>query len=271
MQKLNRNFLLFTFFGFILCFSACRKVDDPVVGEDRDEFDAEELSIIGNRLNEAIHNETGTFNVLDPSGSQAQQEVIKYLDRIYMSLVNTDVVEHRNEWVWGVKVLLDDNSENAFITPGGTFYITTGLLRFIQSEHELISVMGHEIMYADQGILLDRLLEDFGGYVLYDIVLGNESAQLTEIATSLKDISYTQTEVKAADMYSIDIVCEFLYNPHGMEDFLGRVVNDASQLDWTMNRPSADDRIPAIQASAGGCGPGNTFLDRYQEYIELLP
>jgi len=271
MQKLNSRFLFFALFGFMLCFSACRKNNDVVKHEDRNEFNGEELTIMGDRLNEVIQNETGTFTLLNPTGSQAHQEVLEYLDRIYMSLVNTDVVEHRNDLPWGVKVLIDDDSENAFITPGGTFYITTGLLRFIESEHELISVMGHEIMYADKDILLKQLIDIFGGDILYDIVLGNNPVELEDIAISLKDIRYSELEVKAADMYSIDIICEFLYNPHGMEDFLDRVVNDAGQLTWTMNRPSASDRIAEIQESAGGCGPGNTFVDRYQEFIEMLP
>ncbi len=266
MRKLNSSLLLFALFGFVICFSACRK-EGEVVHVDRDEFSGEELGIIGNRLNEIIQNETSTFNVLDPTGNQAYQNAVNYLDRVFMSLVNTDVVEHRNDLIWGVKVLIDDESKNAFITPGGTFYITTGLLQFIQSEHELISVMGHEIMYADRGILLDRLAGD----ILYDIVLGNESPEVVDIAISLKDIKYTESEVKDADMYAIDIICEFLYNPHGMEDFLDRVVNDAEQLTWTINRPSANDRISVIHENAGGCGPGNTFLDRYQEYLEMLP
>lgn len=271
MQKLKSSSLMLALFGFILCFSACRKNDDPVVREDRDEFNAEELTIMGNRLNDIIENETGTFNLLNPAGNSSHQEALSYLNRIYMSLVNTDVVEHRNDLTWGVKVLVDEDSENAFITPGGTFYITTGLLRFIESEHELISVMGHEIMYADRDILLNRLKNEYGGDILYDIVLGNNPVEMNDIALSLKDIDYTESEVTNADMYAIDIICEFLYNPHGMEDFLDRVVNDAGQLTWMINRPSADDRITVIQESAGGCGPGNTFVDRYQKYLEMLP
>jgi len=270
MRKLNSRFLLLAMFGFIICFSACRK-EDKVIRVNRDEFSSEELMIIGNRLNDVLQNETGTFNVLDPAGNQNHMVVMDYLEKVYMSLVNTEVVENRNNLTWGVKVLIDNESENAFITPDGTFYITTGLLNYIQTEHELISVMGHEIMYADGDILINRLREKFGGDILYDIVLGNDPLETTNIALALSTINYSESEVLKADKYSINIICDFLYNPHGMEDFLSRVVQDSGQMTWTKNRPSSDDRISVIQESAGGCGPGSTFSDRYQQYIDMLP
>jgi len=270
-MKQHQSGLMFLLLcGFLLCFSACRKDnEDTLVHLDPDEFTGEDRTAIGARLEEIMLSQAGTYNVLDRNSQN--RVVYEYLETLFTSLVNTDVVNHREDLIWGIKILNDADSRNAFITPGGTFYITTGLLKFIQSEHEIISVMGHEIMYADGDYLMNKLELQFGGDILYDIVLGNDPLEIADIAFSLQEIKYAESEVLEADIYSIDIICDFLYDPHGMKDILNRIVADGEQLTWTTNRPSSDDRIQIIQQSAGGCGPGNAFQDRYIKHINMLP
>lgn len=48
-----------------------------------------------------------------------------------------------------VGILDDDASVNAFATPGGYLFVTTGLLRNLGSESELAWILGHEIAHVD--------------------------------------------------------------------------------------------------------------------------
>ena len=253
----------------LLLLSSCGRDDDVVINEDKKEFNAEELQAMSTFLEESIK-DNSDFVVLNPQSTSEMAAFYEYLDRIYQSLVNTDRVTNRNEFNWVIHVLQDEESKNTFITPGGAMYITTGMLKTIQTEHELISILAHEICYADNGLLLEKLKTDYHGTVLFQIINGQNPSELPEMAANLKNTSFTVEEVMVADSYAVDIICDFLYDPHGMRDFTKRAISNELQLDWLSNRPGTTDRSKLIEQAASGCGPGGTFEDRYQGFLKKL-
>ncbi len=255
----------------LLLFSACRKEEDPVEKVDKEEFNAEERQLISNGIQQAIQADTDAFTLLDPQATGDIGLVYDYLNTIYQSLVNTAFVAHRNDLNWTIHLLHDDQSANTFITPGGALYITTGMLKTIRTEHELINVLAHEMMYADGIVLLEKLKDQFGGDVLGDIILGHNPPQLADIALALPEINYSEKEVLDADSYALDIICDFLYDPHGMRDFLKRLDVEEQNIKWLNNRTGSDDRPILVEQGASGCGPGSTFESRYQYHIARLP
>jgi len=50
-----------------------------------------------------------------------------------------------------------DDAVNAFAVAGGHVYVTTGMLRFVETEAELVSVIGHEIGHVDLRHCVERL------------------------------------------------------------------------------------------------------------------
>ncbi len=253
----------------LLLLSSCGRDDDTVILEDKEEFNAEELQAMSSFLEESI-NDNSSFIVLNPQATSEMAAFYEYLDRIYQSLVNTERVTNRNKFNWVIHVLQDEESENTFITPGGAMYITTAMLKTIRTEHELISILAHEICYADNGLLLEKLKLDYDGTVLFQVINGQNPSELPEMAASLENISFTEEEVMAADSYAVDIICDFLYDPHGMRDFTKRAIGNELQLDWMDNRPGTKDRTKLIEQAAAGCGPGGTFEDRYQDFLKKL-
>ncbi len=267
MRKQHYGLFLLLLIGLSLNLSSCRKGDgDELIHKDQNEFSPEDRVMIGEELDAIIESETGTFNLLNENNYST---IYEYFQTIFNSLVNTSAVENRDNFNWKLKVIVADDISNSFITPGGTFYITTGLLKSINSEHELISVIGHEIYYADSDVLLSKLRKQYSGVILGDILLGNSPAEARDMAMWLKDISYMEEEVLEADQFAIDIICDFLYDPRGMKDFLDREAIRESI--WAINRPSTDDRLMLIDTNVGGCGPGSTFEERYQQFLEMLP
>ncbi|MFT5261450.1 MAG: putative Zn-dependent protease [Polaribacter sp.] len=249
--------------------SSCGRDDDRVIIEDKREFNAEELQVMSTFLEESI-SDNSTFVVINPQSTSEIAAFYEYLDRIYQSLVNTERVTNRNKFIWVIHVLQDEESKNTFITPGGAMYITTAMLKTIQTEHELISILAHEICYADNGLLLEKIKSEYDGTVLFQIINGQNPTELLEMAASLKNISFTEEEVIAADNYAVDIICDFLYDPHGMRDFTKRAISNELQLDWMDNRPGTVDRSKLIEQAASGCGPGGIFEDRYQGFLKKL-
>ena len=66
-----------------------------------------------------------------------------WVDRIGTKIVRVGGGDPR-KYTFGI---VDDDDVNAFALPGGSVYVTMGLLRFVDSEEELASVMGHEIAH----------------------------------------------------------------------------------------------------------------------------
>lgn len=67
----------------------------------------------------------------------------------YVNLVGRQVAQVSSRpglpWVFGV---LDEPQPNAFSAPGGTVFVTTGLLRLMKSEAELAGVLAHEVAHV---------------------------------------------------------------------------------------------------------------------------
>ncbi|MFK7808855.1 MAG: M48 family metalloprotease [Saprospiraceae bacterium] len=272
-NRLTSNFGKLSIFfccAVILCLTSCGRDDDQVVSVDQEEFSAEDRKAISNSLENAIDNHEG-YDVINPQATSEMAAFHEYLNRNYQALVNTDRVTNRNDFSWSIHVLDDEESKNAFITPGGAMYITTALLKSIKTEHELIGILAHEISYADGDVLINKLKNQFdGGVLLFEIIQGFNPPELPSMAAALKDISFTEEEVLAADSYAVDIICDFLYDPHGIRDFLKRITTSEEKVDWQINRPSTEDRNKQVELNASGCGPGRRFEDRYQYFLENL-
>ena len=108
------------------------------------------------------------------------------------------------------------------------------MLKLLDSEHELLALMGHEISYIDKGAIIESLKEEFGGDHLADILLGNEVPKLKSMANWLPQISYSEQNVIAADTFAVALACPFRYNAFGMESFLNRLKDkpDDVVVDW---------------------------------------
>ena len=210
--KLN-HFGSLLLLSVLMLFSACKKEKDTIVLIDQEEFNAEERQIISQELHEAISEETGTFKILNPLSNPGVTAFYEYLDRAYQSLVNTEQVVNRDKLTWSIYILKDNEVKNIFTTPGGAMYISTGMLKTIKAEHELINLLAHETMYIDSGLLLEKLKSDYGGDVLYQIIAGKSPPELGPMAKALPDIAYTEAEVLLADSYAVDIICDF-YTTH---------------------------------------------------------
>ena len=262
--------LLFACCISILLLSGCRRDDDTVVLVDQEEFSAMDRQIISDYLQNEIDN-NASFTLLNPVSTSEIAAFYEYLDRNYQTLIRTDRVLNRDKLNWSIHILKDDEIKNTFITPGGAMYITTGMLKTIQTEHELVNILAHEISYADSDVLINKLKELYDGTVLFEIIAGKNPPELIKMAEGLQNIHYSESEVLDADSYAVDIICDFLYDPHGMRDFLYRVMETGEDLIWLKNRPSSNDRPILVEQSASGCGPGSTFESRYQMFVAKLP
>jgi beta-barrel assembly-enhancing protease len=131
---------------------------------------------------------------------------------------------------------------NAFSLAGGPIYFTTGLLEYVQSDHELAAVMAHEMAHvlhhhlvhlvsrqakAEQKMLWVMLATILAGAAgsadAGNLMLG---AQLYAIA---KQYGYGREAEKDADKTGIDYMVRSKYSPVGMLTFMKRLARDENR------------------------------------------
>lgn len=109
--------------------------------------------------------------------------------------------------------VLDSYSPNAFALPGGVLFITTGLLNLLESESELISILGHEIGHVEKSHCFDQVK-----FELLAKKVGVEPlGKLADLAFGIAiGISYNKTQEDEADDYSFDLLKISSYDPAGL-------------------------------------------------------
>ena len=116
---------------FSLALAGC--ATNPVTGKS-------ELSLISEAQEVAIGKEEAK-KVVDQIGLYPKPEVQKYVSDLGMQIASHS---QRPKLPWSFQVL-DDPAVNAFALPGGFIFVTRGILTYMNSEAELVSVLGHEV------------------------------------------------------------------------------------------------------------------------------
>jgi len=159
--------------------------------------------------------------------------------------------------------VIEDKDINAFSLPGGFIFVNSGLLDFVQSDHELAAVLAHEVTHAAHHhmiqllkeqqkldnkiamLLLAGLIGRVPGPDLGNIVMG---AQLFRIA---KVSGYGQQAERDSDLAAIRYMQKAGYNPVGLLTFLERLSRKPDLVEWGIyqTHPEASERAKAVQAA----------------------
>jgi predicted Zn-dependent protease len=79
--------------------------------------------------------------ILQQYGRYADEELQAYVTDVGRRIT---AVSHRPELTYTFTIL-DSDEVNAFALPGGYVYITRGIMAYLNSEAELVAVLGHEV------------------------------------------------------------------------------------------------------------------------------
>jgi predicted Zn-dependent protease len=96
----------------------------------------------------------------------SNRQVYQYIDGLKNTILNSGQLKYKDEFEWEVTLIDDDETLNAFATPGGYIYIYTGLIKFLDSEDELIGVLGHEMAHSDRRHSTRQLTKSLGLSIL---------------------------------------------------------------------------------------------------------
>ena len=246
-----------------LAFISCGDDDDDddngsLVGDLIDELTGltpENDVTLGMQISNEINSNPDEFPILD---LQEYADSYAYLNAMRDDILASNDIEFRDLFAWELRIIGDDNTLNAFATPGGYIYVYTGLIKFLDSADDLAGVMGHEIAHADLRHSSNQLQQRFGLSLLSQIIFGEGGAQLANVATQIGSLAFSRDDEAESDEYSVVYLADTDYACNGAAAFFQKLL-DSNQSGGTpeflSTHPSPDNRVEDInaQAAADGC------------------
>lgn len=220
--------------------------------------------------------------LLDRSSSSNTnvQKAYQNLDRIVNRVLNSGEVKYKQEFPWTVKIIRDDNTLNAFATPGGQIYVFTGLIKYLQDEDHFAGVLAHEIAHADKRHSVKQLQRNYGISLLLTVALGNNPSTLRQIAAqltgSLAGLKFSRDAESEADQASVAYLGGTKYYAcDGAAGFFVKLEQDAEQgtpPEFLSTHPSPENRIQNIQqlAQERGCSTSTAPDTDFQQLKNAL-
>lgn len=272
---------LFVLASAILLFSACESLNSGSSsstagsgsGFDLNLFPVEKDKELGNQVANEIAKDGAAYPVLDEI---KYAKAYTHIRRITNKILQSGKVEHLNDFDWEVKIIHDDQTLNAFCTPGGKIYVYTGIIKYLDSEDDLAGVMGHEIAHADKRHSTEAMTRDMGISTLLNIVAGQNPSMLITLAKNLSDLKYSRTHETEADAYSVQYLSGTNYKCNGAASFFQKIkASGGSQgPEFLSTHPDPGNRVQNItkQAQSKGCNTSIPASDaQYADFKASLP
>lgn len=262
----NRFLFLCILVSFL--FTACREEGGTVGSISLDEYTPEQNLQIGNAVD-------ARAQLLYPTLSSIEApEATQYLQEMLDLVILTPTFSNRTVYNWQISIISDDSKTGVFTLPNGHLYIYSGLLKYLESESQLISLLAHELAYVEKGMATLLLEDEFSSKELGDIVLENGQADLGKMAEAFPNLGYEKEDVEIADAFSVEVLCPFVYEPGGIVKIIQKSQEFPDErLDWLEMRPSDDGnaRIDRINLMSDECGlSGVKNEEEYRAFLETL-
>lgn len=273
MIKLIRNLLFAS--ALIVTIGSCSKDDDGVECEliPFNAFTVTQDKELGLQVEAQIAAAPTEYPILAESQNPS---AYAYLKGIRDKILNSGNVKYKTDFDWKLYIIKDDNTLNAFCTPGGNIYVYTGLIKFLDTEDDLAGVMGHEIAHADKRHSSKSMTTQYGVEAVLKIVLGTGDPNLlTQIASQLGSLKYSRCHESEADAASVDYLSGTSYRCNAAATFFQKLEAQGSSGTpvFLSTHPAPANRIEDINKRAAdkGCKTtGNTTDAAYQTFKNSL-
>ncbi|MDZ4744751.1 MAG: M48 family metallopeptidase [bacterium] len=179
--------------------------------------------------------------------------VKSYVQGMVNRIIQAPEVKYDGTFPYRVEIIHDDNTINAFCTPGGYIYVYTGLLKAIDNEATLAGVIGHEIAHAEARHSTERMSTQLGAEMLIAIALGkaNQNIQLAaNMFAGLGLLKNSRSDETEADELSFKYLRSTSWYPGGIQFFFDKVKgrNSGGSIERLLStHPLPQDRIDATQ------------------------
>ena len=169
----------------------------------------------------------------------------------YVSELGQELIANSNsrDIPFNFQVVVSDQI-NAFATPGGFVYVTTGLIQAAETRAQLASVMAHEIAHINEKHGVKGLKQAVAARGIANTV-GLETSTLAPIAYQLAvDLPQSRSFEYEADSSGLEILQQSGYPAEAFGNFLTKLKGGGGTPEFLRTHPSSENRIEAISEVA---------------------
>ncbi len=184
--------------------------------------------------------------------------------------------------------IVRDNSINAFALPGGFIGVNRGLIMQARTQHQLASVLAHEIAHVRlmhgmemmkkgselntrailtmlAGLLLGGVDSQVGSAVLFGGIAGTEQAF----------VNFTRENEYEADRVGMELLSQARFDPNGMVEFFGIMSklsgsSEIGNIEYLRTHPVSNNRIAEAINRAQNLASGANQVDDYLLFKDYL-
>jgi predicted Zn-dependent protease len=183
-------------------------------------------------------------------------------------------------------VVVDSPLQNAFSCPGGIIFISSGLLKTIQSEDQLAGILAHEVAHVGHKHALKSIqrAQFFNGVgkITSATMEGEKGEQFESMIGGLQDTLFDkgldQNMEFEADRSAMETAYRTGYDPNGLIQVLKELKRIQSRStrkgSWFSTHPPLQQRIQKCQAQLHQYPDAKTLAhlrDRFQQYRKRIP
>jgi len=261
--------------AFVLLYSCAPAYEEPIIPPSQ--FTKYQREALGDKVKIAIAFEDERFPVL-PDIPPYDTTVYKFVQTLYDQATNEMRIDRRspqnNKWnpdrPWKITIL-NLPEKNIFVIPGGGIYLTTGLLRSLETEHELYYLLAFEASLMNEKFLFYQLINRINTNALTKIVDGSarrDDPSADDIVALIDSLEFEADQVIALDKLTLDVICNTsIMDPMGIARIADQIDNDWFWLDYRTNYIGRKDRLQLLlDEQEESCGDFRTN-GNYARYV----
>jgi predicted Zn-dependent protease len=192
-------------------------------------------SSFGKQFSEAYKAEFRNQGVLveDP-------QIVEYVDRLGQQVA---ALMGRDEFEYEFNVIADD-ALNAFAMPGGKVFVNTGALMQLQTEAELMGLLGHEVAHAVLSHGYQRIAK---GTLLSNL---NRVLPLGDVIAELLNRAYSRQNERQSDILGTRVLSGTKYAADGVRNVmvrLDKLYGDKAPPPWLSTHPPSAERVRYLE------------------------
>ncbi len=267
--------ILMIFLALVLLYSCAPAYEEPIIPPSQ--FTKYQREALGDKVKIAMAFEDERFPVL-PDIPPYDTTVYKFVQTLYDQATNEMRHDRRspqsNKWnpdrPWKITIL-NQPEKNIFVIPGGGLYLTTGLLRSLETEHELYYLLAFEASLMNEKFLFYQIINRINTNALTKIVEGSarqDDPGADDIVALIDNLEFEADQVMALDEITLDVICNTsIIDPMGIIRIARQIDNDWFWLDYRTNYIGREDRLQLLlDQKAEDCGDFTTN-GNYHRYV----
>jgi predicted Zn-dependent protease len=189
--------------------------------------------------------------------------------RAYVQCIANAIIpqldEDNNPAMWEVRVFADDQA-NAFALPGNKIGVYEGLLKYAVNQHQVATVMGHELAHVIAQHGNERVSDQLAaqaGIAIAAIALGTSDTSEDNKALILAGLGlgvqygvilpFSRTHESEADLIGLDLMASSGFNPRESVKLWQNMAKAGGQPpEFLSTHPSSSTRINDLNARMSG-------------------